>query len=341
MSELSSRKEQILRAVIVEYISSADPVPSELIASKYELGVKSATVRNEMAEITEMGLLEQPHTSAGRIPSDRGYRYFVDNLLGERQISTEAKGQIKSAAAEDDTLREMLSETTKLLSRMTHLFAAAATVKDADVAVRHAVVTALGPDRAMLVLVLGNGHVENRIVELPSALTLQHIGEANDLIARTVQDKPLGQVAKAKFPSGSHPTVDLLLQEAGGTIRTIAKELTKGHFVTEGEEYILAQPEFHRDSVALERIVKSLEDEEGIRTAVIGQTSVDGITIGRENSQTQMHPLSLARRVFYVGDSEAGTIAIIGPTRMDYQRGVTLLDYTAKAISQTLTRLFG
>jgi heat-inducible transcriptional repressor len=342
MSDLSPRKEQILRAVIVEYISTADPVASDVITSKYELGVKSATVRNELAEITDLGLLEQPHTSAGRIPSDRGYRYFVNHLLTARPLTPETKGQIRTAADEEDTLRDMLAETTKLLSRMTHQFTAAATVKDANVAVRHAVITALGPDRAMLVLVLGNGHVENRIIPLPAGTTLEQVGETNEVIARAIAEKNLGQIGKIKLPAGSHPRVDQLLSEAAQLLRAISKDLTKGHLITEGEEYILAQPEFRRDVAALESLFRSLEDEDAIRNAVVGdRTATDGITIGRENNSEQLHPLTLARRVFYVGNTEAGTIAIIGPTRMDYERGVSLLDFTAKAVSQTLTRLFG
>lgn len=342
MSDLSPRKEQILRAVIIEYIATADPVASDVITGKYELGVKSATVRNELAEITDLGLLEQPHTSAGRIPSDRGYRYYVNHLLTARPLASQTKGQIRSTADDEDTLRDLLAETTKLLSRMTHQFTAAATVKDSGVALRHAVITALGPDRAMLVLVLGNGHVENRIINLPAACTLEQVGEANEIIARTLADKSLGQLAKVKFVGGSNPRVDLLLNEATTLLRAISKDLTKGHLITEGEEYILAQPEFRRDLSVLDNLVRSLEDEDTLRSAVVGDRgAVDGITIGRENSSEQMHPLTLARRVFYVGENEAGTIAIIGPTRMDYDRGVSLLDYTAKAVSQTLTRLFG
>src|SRR5690349_17253991 len=121
MEPLSDRKEQILRAVIIEYVSGAEPVPSDLIATKYELGVKSATVRNELLEMSDMGLLEQPHTSAGRVPSDQGYRYFVDRLIVGAPLEKEKRQRVKQATEEEDTLQQILRHTTKALSRLTHL----------------------------------------------------------------------------------------------------------------------------------------------------------------------------------------------------------------------------
>lgn len=341
MSELSPRKEQILKAVIVEYITVAEPVPSDLITQKYELGVRSATVRSELAEITEMGLLDQPHTSAGRIPSDTGYRYFVDHLISRRSASSQEKSQVKAIQDEDETLRDLLQETTKVLSRLTHLYAAAATTKDTDVLVRHAVITALGPERAMLVLVLQNGLVENRVLDCPVGMTLEQIGQVNDIISKTIEGKSLGVVAKLKTPGHSSPGTATLLSVVCATLRSTAKELTKGHFVADGEEYIFGQPEFHKSRENLEALVRSMENEELIRSAIVGHTdSTSHVTIGKEHAQSELHPLSITRRAFYVGENEAGAIAVIGPTRMDYERGISVLDFASHAISETLTKIF-
>src|SRR5262249_7501717 len=126
MEGLGPRKEQILRAVIVEYVTAAEPVPSELIATKYELGVRNANVRTELAEIPDLGLLDQPHPSAGRVPSDRGYRYYVDRLVVHQPPDKSSEQRIHDAADSEDTLRELLTESTKALSRLTHLLSAAA-----------------------------------------------------------------------------------------------------------------------------------------------------------------------------------------------------------------------
>lgn len=334
MSELTPRKEQILRAVIVEYITAAEPVASELIAKKYELGVRSATVRNELAEITDMGLLEQPHTSAGRIPSDRGYRYYVDRLIVERPVNAESQDRLQEAT-EEDTLRRMLSETTKALSRLTHLLSAAATVRDTRIKVRNGILTALGPQRGLMVLVLDNGHVENRMVECPDGLTLQHIGTVNEVLTKLLENMTIGQLSKAKTPTADDPVLGKILKSVFASLRATARDITRGHLITEGEEYILSQPEFQRSGSGLSSLLASIEDDEAMHAAVIG----DGVTIGRENPLERMHGLSILRRTFSVGSEEAGTIAIVGPTRLQYDTALSLLDFTARAVSETLTKL--
>jgi len=157
MPELDSRKQTILQAIIIEYVTAAEPIGSEALVQKYQLGVKSATVRNEMAEMSDLGFLEQPHTSAGRIPSDLGYRYYVDHLIVMRDVEEAAKHRVKNAVAEGDALQSLLRDTIRALSRVTHLLGAATTVRESQVTVLNAVVSALGPSKALLVLVLSNG----------------------------------------------------------------------------------------------------------------------------------------------------------------------------------------
>ncbi len=336
MDGLTPRKEQILRAVVVEYVSAAEPIPSELIASKYELGVRSATVRNELAEITDLGLLEQPHTSAGRVPSDRGYRYYVDRLVIQRPIEDLAQQRLQDASNEEDTLREMLTESTKALSRLTHLLTAAATLRDTQVRILNAALTALGPQRALLVLALQNGHVENRLLDCPVGLTLQHVGQVNEAIGRIVGEMTVGDLAKAKTPVTEDPVLAKILKAAFATLRSMARGLIRGQLITEGEEYILAQPEFQRSIEETSTLLANIEDEDALHSAVVGE----GVTIGRENPIESMHGLSILRKTFFVGHDEAGTLAIIGPTRLPYDRALSLLDFTARAVSQTLTKIF-
>src|SRR5579872_5234277 len=169
MAELDPRKETILRAIIIEYVGTAEPIGSEALLQRYELGVRSATIRNEMAEMSDLGYLEQPHTSAGRIPSDMGYRYYVDRLLEDRRVGETARQQVKQIASEGDALQELLRDTARILSRITRLLTVATTIRDHQVTVRNAVISALGPQQALLVLVLSNGHVENRMLECPTA----------------------------------------------------------------------------------------------------------------------------------------------------------------------------
>ena len=240
MSDLSSRKEQILRAVIVEYVSSAEPVASEMIAKKYELGVRSATVRNELAEMAELGYIIQPHTSSGRIPSDQGYRYFVDRLLKVTPLDRERRRKVDGATEDDETLGDLLSESTRALSRLTHLLSAATTVRNGSVVVRAAVVTSIGPGSALLVLALSNGHVENRVVECPKDMTLDDLGRANQFLGSTVTGKTLRSLTRFRWDSPDHSRPNDLLAKAASTIRAVAKDLTRGKVIMEGQEYIFA-----------------------------------------------------------------------------------------------------
>lgn len=340
MDRISDRKEQILRAVIVEYVTSAEPVPSELISEKYKLGVKSATIRSELSEMSGLGFLEQPHTSAGRIPSDQGYRYFVDRLLTESPLEKDKEQKLKQTTDSEETLQDLLKHTTKTLSRLTHLLAAAVIVKDSKLVVKNALLTALGPTRGLLVVILGNGLVENRVIEIPKGATLEHIGRINDALSSFAEGKTLRSLTKTTPPTIGEPSIDLLLKAVCSRLQDVAKEVTNSQVIFEGEEYIIAQPEFQKDPALLEQLLHSLDDESALRQAVIAEGgAVSSVTIGREHSNQRHHVLSILRQNFSVADEEAGTIAIIGPTRMNYEHGLRLLDFTAVAIGQTLTRL--
>ncbi len=342
LSELDPRKQTILQAIIIEYVTAAEPIGSEALVQKYQLGVKSATVRNEMAEMSDLGLLEQPHTSAGRIPSDLGYRYYVDHLIVTQDLDTVAKNRVKDATDDGDALHILLRDTVRALSRVTHLLGVATTVRDSDIKVRNAVVSALGPAQALLVLVLSNGHVENRMIEVPVGLTLEDVGRANEMLTTTICGKELKGLTKSKTPTGvGNPAIDKLIVSLWTNVRSIARDLTRGVLITEGEEYMYAQPEFQRDLVSLQIMLEELTESEVLFDAIAPSEQVRPVMIGRENRHATMQQLSVVRKSFYIGDQEAGVIALVGPTRMNYDRGIPLVNYTAKALSDSLTKFFG
>ncbi|HSI72732.1 MAG TPA: heat-inducible transcriptional repressor HrcA [Fimbriimonas sp.] len=342
MPELDSRKQTLLRAIIIEYVDTAEPVGSELLTQKYQLGVKSATVRNEMAEMSELGFLEQPHTSAGRIPSDQGYRYFVDRLIVPQDLDDPAKTKVKNAPAEGDPLQTVLRDTVRALSRVTHLMGVATTVRERSVTVRNAVLSALGPAQALLVLILSNGQVENRMIECPIGLTLEDIGKANETLGATVSGKDLRSLSRLKAPAASGlAAMDKLQSSIATTIRSMARELTRGTIVVEGEEFMFGQPEFQRDVAALTALLNELKQSDVLYESVAPGEESRPVTIGRENRHEQMRQLSVVRHSFFVGENEAGVIALIGPTRMKYEKGIPLVNFTAKALSHSLTRFFG
>jgi len=344
MSELDARKQSILHALVLEYVEAAEPVGSELLVHKYQLGVKSATVRNELAEMSELGYLEQPHTSAGRIPSDQGYRYYVDRLLLERDVDAQTKQKVRAVAAEGDALQSLLSDAARVLSRFTQLLTVAAITRNAGITVRSALVTALGPTQSLLVLVLDNGHVENRVIEVPPGLTLQDIGSANEALAATAAGQSLVSLAKTKVHSASgNNALDRFQNGLWTALKSLARDLTRGKLVIEGEEYIFTKPEFQRDVAPISELFQNFLGSDEVYAALRPSSSgtTDVVRIGRENQDERLRPFSIVRSSFFVGEREAGVIALIGPTRMQYDRSIPLVSFTAKALSDSLTKFFG
>lgn len=342
MGELDARQQTILRAIVVEYVLTAEPIGSEALVHKYSLGVKSATVRNEMADMSHRGFLAQPHTSAGRIPSDLGYRYYVDRLIVRNDVDEAVKRRLRGATEEGDALQGLLRDTARTLSRITHLLTVATTLRDAEIIVRNAVVSALGPTQALLVLILSNGHVENRMVECPPGLTLQDIGSANEQLASMTIGKTLRQIARTKTQGNlGNPAIDKLVSILWTNLRAIARDLTKGVMVTEGEEFLFAQPEFVNDVASLTDLLDEVTESGILYEAVAPGEQAQPVTIGREHRDERLQQLSVVRHSFYVGENEAGVIAIVGPTRMRYESSIPIVNFTARALSDSLTKFFG
>ena len=341
-SGLDSRKQTILRAVVVEYVAAAEPVGSEQIVQRYELGVKSATVRNEMAELSDLGYLEQPYTSAGRIPSDQGYRFFVDRLVVGSTVEASVRERVHQATQGGDALEVLLRDTVRVLSRVSQLLGVATTIRDSGVTVRTAVVSALGPTQALLVLALSNGHVENRMLECPGGLTLQDVGVVNEALTRATLGKTLRSLIRSKPPllAGS-PAASKLASVLWEYVRAVARQGSRGLLVMEGEEYMLAQPEFLRDVASLQTMMHELTDSDALYEALTPTDASRPVTIGKEHRVERMRRLSVIRQSFYVGGTEAGVIALVGPTRMSYDKGLPLVALSAQSLSDSLTRFLG
>jgi heat-inducible transcriptional repressor len=340
MAELDSRKQTILQAIVLEYVTGAEPVGSEMLVQKYQLGVKSATVRNEMAEMLDLGFLVQPHTSSGRIPTDLGYRYYVDRLIVTRDPEENVKQKLKDSTSDGEALQSLLQDSLRALSRLTQLLAVA-TVHETTVTIRTAVLSALGPKQALMVLVLSNGRVENRMIECPKDLTLDDVGKANDTLTSAIAGKNLRAVSRLKIASTSNSTaLDKLMSVALAQVRLIARDITRGTVVTEGEEFLFAQPEFIRDAGTLTELLRDLGESDILFETISPSESAKPVTIGRENRHEQMRNLSIIRHSFFVGNMEAGVVALVGPTRMRYDAGIPLITFTAKALSDSLTRYF-
>jgi heat-inducible transcriptional repressor len=189
-------------------------------------------------------------------------------------------------------------------------------------------------------MVLSNGHVENRMIDCPVGLTLQDVGRANELLQSAVNGQKLISVARSKAPSGGGVAVDKLVGILWGHFKNMARDLTRGVVITEGEEFMFAQPEFHRDTGALAELLKDLSDSDLLYEAVSPDAAGGAVTIGRENRAHRMQQFSVVREKFHIGENEAGSIALVGPTRMRYDRGIPLVSFTAQALATMSSAFF-
>jgi len=340
---LDKRKELILRAVVFEYVHAVEPVGSQVLTERHDLGVKPATVRNELAEMADLGYLDQPHTSAGRIPSDLGYRYFVDHFVTPRPPEPEVKARIKDVTESEQVLQDLLQGTTQLLSRISRLMTAGQALRNADLTVRSVMITAMSAESGLLVVVLTNGQVENRVIKMPNTTTLADIGRVNEIIGSAYTNIELSKVGKVRLETDDlPPVVQSLLGSVHTGLKNVSKALTKSKMILEGKEYLYAQPEFQKNGAPVESLLQAIDQaEEGLGGAKLPQPTGPSTTalIGYENAEEVFRQFTILHAPFRVGDQEAGSLAIIGPTRLDYETTIPLLEYAAKALSQTLTQI--
>jgi heat-inducible transcriptional repressor len=345
--ELDARKQKILGAVIRDYVETVKPIGSEDLAARHDLGVKSATIRNELADLAELGYLKQPHTSAGRIPSDRGYRFYVDNLMAPREVDP-ASAALASDAHNLPDLDRVLRHACVLLSRMTSYTSVATPPQPADVSLTQIHVSPAGDSRLLIVLVLSDGHVENRLLTetqnttppqvfaVASALTERLGGKSLLAIANAPTDSPIFEA-----PRDFEGAMRLDYESVARAIRTILQDITSSERVfLEGLNSILRQPEF-RDITKIESFLLTFQ-----QSALILQTFSRAlaspsamVVIGEENHIEAMHECSVVTASYYIGTRERGTIGVVGPTRMDYDRAVPAVNFFARTLTETLSAM--
>lgn len=340
VDELTERKQRILRAVVLEYVESAEPVGSSLLVERYQFGIGPATVRHELSEMSDRGYLDQPHTSAGRVPSDIGYRYFV-NRLAEPRLTPAQRKQVEVLANTDADLEALLVETCRVLSRLTEYVSVAATFSDPQASILSIDFAGITKDRILMTVVVSNGLVENKILEGTPNLTLGDLHRLSIEFTKHCADVALRSLQRRAAPDfeGAAPILSEIAQRAWKAVKAVARSASSGKVLAEGTQFLLHQPEFRQDVAALSRIVDALSDAEIMQDALDSSDAEKSVTIGRENVSEAMHALSVVAGRFYIGDREAGAIAVVGPTRMRYSSTIPLVETAARALTEALARL--
>ena len=341
-SELGPRKTAVLRAIVEEYVRSGEPVGSETIAERSNLGVSSATIRNEMAALEELGYLTHPHTSAGRIPTDTGYRHYVDSLPAHGKLREQQRRAIAGFFAEAILdLEEVLKGSVQLLGRLTQYAGLAVPPSASEEPIVRIELVDMGP--SVMVLVIGqHGRVDKRIIDRPSETDAATIADAEE---RTLELRGSSYAdAQARLlqlavegPAEQH---DLMLHVAQ-TLRESAEPQHGAHVVVGGVSNLADEAQMWRRET-VRRLFEALERENEMLRVLNDIRSVSdelAVTIGTEHPSTGRWDASLVTAPFRAGDATIGTIGVVGPTRMDYLSAMASVRAVAQRLSELATEI--
>lgn len=331
---LSDRRQRVLQALIEEYVARALPVGSRTLTERYQLGVSPATVRNDLSALEEEGYITQPHTSAGRVPTDYGYRAFVDELLAtgiapEGERYAEVIEDLKRSAGELDALLEQASGA---LARLTSCMSVVIAPSVLTLRIKQLTLVSLHPRRAIVVLVTEDGQVFNRQMDFDvdvSQADLAHVQNfLNDaLLGSTLQEVELG-LGRGMNESFRNPLVRMVLDE----VLSCLQETSAGRTHQGGMSALLAQPEFSQTE-ALLPVIQVLEDDTVLLHVLDDAARTDDTTvrIGSENGAEGLSGVSVVASRYGRGSS-AGVVAVIGPTRMDYSKVISAVRAASAAL---------
>ena len=349
MIPLSQRKQQILRALVEEYIHSATPVASETLVRKYSLSFSSATVRHELAGLEEAHLIYQPHTSAGRVPTDLGYRYFVEYLMEESALSLSEQRLIRHQFYQvQDQLDQWVRLTASVMARLLHS-AAVMTSPRADVGrLKHFEVLSVTDLSAHLVLVLVDGTVKQQRLILEAPIDQEELSASAARLNKLLQGKSAKQVAalleQHDFSTVEHlicSTILRILEQHGDPLGDV--------FYREGVVNILEQPEYSRmgpeeeRSERVRKVMEVLEQNRFLPALASHLRESDGVQvlIGGENQWDDMKDVSLVVARYGQEGKIGGLLGVIGPTRMQYGRAIAVVRYMTQVMNELLAEVYG
>lgn len=337
---LSNRRHALLLATVQEFIATAEPVGSAQIVARHQLGVRSAMVRNLMAELEDSGYLHQPHTSAGRVPTEKAYRYYVDNLATASRIGFEDRAQIElHYSSGPRNLSDVLRDTPRLLSLLTGQAALVMSPRLEASVLERVNFVRLRERQVLAVFVAEQGAVQNRIVDTDR----EHSQDELDRMARYLNESLGGRTldeARKWIESQLHEeraSYDRFMHDALALGGAIAGYIGRQELYVEGGLQALEQPEF-TDRAKMRELLRALEDKTALLELLERSLTHAGLTvsIGSENYDPRLSSLSVVAAAYASGTSALGSLAIVGPVRMDYDRVIPLVEYTARALSRLM-----
>jgi heat-inducible transcriptional repressor len=337
--DLPNRNQEILRATILCYIRTAAPVGSRTLTKNTELGLSPATIRNVMADLEELGYLAQPHTSAGRIPTEKAYRFYVNDLLTTGQIGIEdaAPSAVRLTPAED--LRDTLQEASKLLSFLSHYTGLVVTPRPMAMRLKQVEFFRLGGGQVLGVFLTADGLVQHKRVDLDSDPDLDQLRRIADELNTRFSGQDLSTI-RATLREEMHEhkrdydrLMERVLAAAVGSMTQ-----SNGDVYVEGTGNILGLPEF-ADVERMRALFKTFEEKYMMTTLIEKSLTADGVCvyIGSENAALGVNDLSLVVANYRCGEQTYGTLGVLGPMRMEYDRVIPLVSRVAAVLGECLT----
>jgi heat-inducible transcriptional repressor len=341
MPELSARARQVLYHCVTEYVATGEPVGSRTLSKKSGLDLSPASIRNVLADLEELGYLRQPHTSAGRVPTDRAFRLFIDALMQVRAVTSDELAAIRETFSSLEPGQNVMRETGKLLSELTGTAAVVLAPRAETLVLRQLRFLRTGPDEVLAVLVMKNGTVQNRFLRF--AVTQQDLDRVHDLLDDVVEGRTLGDLRELfeRRLQGERIQYDELRRRAfelgGAAVQGAADG--EADVIIEGQDRLLEKPEF-ADANHVRRLVTALDAREKLVRLLdlAGEAKAGHVVVGEEVGELGGGQLAIVGASYTSHGQSVGRMGVIGPTRMDYPRVLPLVAATASAMSEFMDR---
>ena len=338
--ELDERKKKLLEIVIEEYTATAEPVGSLKLAK--DLGLSSATIRNEMAALEKLGLLEQPHTSAGRIPTTEGYRWYVDQIISERSLLPKEKASIDKMLSDDVVKFEnLIKEATSVLSRLTNYASIAVSPEIDDCTVEEIKLVKIGTNKLMIILLADNGLVKETVITNENQIPDENVSIFNNYLNYKLRGMNFRDIY-----DNITPYIENELNNINDNIVPLIVELNSlltnnTEVIVDGASNMLALPELKK-SDTLKKFLNVIETKDALKELV--KNGYDGninVYIGQETSFDDLKDFTIITYKQKINEKEVGTIGIIGPKRMDYKKVIPTIKYIGDMLQQKMEKRRG
>lgn len=338
---LNERKKKILQIIIEDYISSAEPVGSRTIARKYDLGLSPATIRNEMSDLELLGYLEQPHTSAGRIPSAQAYRFYVDALIEPGTLTDNDMALIDGWYNERRrNIDDIFQSTAKILSRMTQNVSMVLTNQQTIANFCYLKFLPLDSQHAILCIVADDGSIDTNVVDIPLGMSSEEMDYLAGKMSKLLEDRNLSDISVEILQNVHTDVVEdkLIFSSLLQALRKMTGRRQEQKVFLGGTKQLLNQPEF-RDVERVRNLLGILEEEKVLKDLLQGgEDSGLKVTIGSENKFTGIQDCSMVQATYRLNGQIVGTMAVLGPTRMEYGKVISVMDYLHKYLKTILDK---